>query len=110
MPVDEDDAGEVVGRSHELDEDLLERVQADRERAGEASVLAAGPVRERGGHQHVATPTGQLGGQGHGDGGVGVQGQVRPVLLAAPEGDGEQRAHRGDVGPRLAAERRHRSR
>ena len=110
MPVDEDDAREVVGRSHQLDEDVLDRGEADRERAREAHVLAAGTVREGWGHQDVVTATGQLGGDGHGDGRVGVQGQVRPVLLAAPEGDGEQRAHRGDVGPRLAAEGRHCSR
>ena len=45
VTVDEHDAGRPVGRADELDHDRHQRRGADRQRAREAGVLAAGPER-----------------------------------------------------------------
>ena len=54
VPVDQHHAAAPVGAAHELDDDLLDEVGADGERAGEPGVLAAGGDGERWGHQDVA--------------------------------------------------------
>ena len=84
VAVHEHDAGEVRRPSGPSSTSTaLERVEPDRQRAGEPGVLAAGAVGER---PAPRTTSGRAAarplGQGHGDAGVGVERQVGPVLLA----------------------------
>ena len=105
MAVHEHHAGEAVGRPSELDDHGGQGLGADRERARERGVLAGGAVGEGRRDHHVGTGPGQRRGQGTGDAGVGVEGEVRPVLLEAAEGYDEQLLPVGtDLGPRPGRE------
>ena len=57
-----------------------------------AGVLAAGAVGEGRSHRRAGPASGQPAGDGDRDPGVGVEREVRTVLLTAAERDGEQRA------------------
>ena len=64
---------------------VVQRVGADRERAREARRARRWRRRRRPGATTTSGGSGQPVGEGDGDAGVGVEGQVGPVLLAAPE-------------------------
>ena len=105
--VDEHHAGEgAAGGAHQLDEQVRQDLVADEERAGEAGVLAAGPVGHGGRHGDARAARRQPGGHGDGDAGVGVEGEVRPVLLERAQRDRQQRARPGrlHLGPGGAGE------
>ena len=86
--VDEHHAGEgAAGGAHELDEQVGQDLVADEERAGEVGVLAAGPVGHGGRHGDARAARRQPGRDGDGDAGVGVEGEVRPVLLERAQRD-----------------------
>ncbi len=74
----------------ELDQQEPQRRGSDRDGAGEPLVLAAGAVADRGREHPVrssrsAEPVGNSAGDRGGDAGVGVQRQVRSVLLGRPD-------------------------
>ena len=105
--VDEDHAGEgAAGGAHELDEELGQDRVADEERAREVGVLAAGPVGHGGRHGDAAPARRQSRRHGAGDAGVGVEGEVRPVLLERAQRDRQHCARPGrlHLGPGGAGE------
>jgi len=97
VTVDEHDAGRPVGRADELDHDRHQRRGADRQRAGEAGVLAAGGDADRRGDDEAGAAVGEGPGDGVGDDRVGAERQVRPVLLARAEGHAQHGV--GHLGP-----------
>lgn len=108
VAVDQDDPGGPIGTADELDDQLLDDIGADRQRAWETGVFTAGGRRQGRTDQHIARLERrcQTLGQGDGDPGVGVEWQVWPVLLARSDGDGDDRP-RGkvpEVRPRGVAE------
>ena len=107
MGVDEDHAGKgSAGGAHELDEQVGQDRVADEERAREVGMLPAGPVGHGGRHGDAATARRQSRRDGAGDAGVGVEGQVRPVLLERAQRDRQHRARPGrlHLGPGGAGE------
>ena len=86
------------GGPAQLDEQQLQRGLPDGQRAGEARVLAAGPVADRRRDEHVPAGRGQPVAQRHGDVGIGGQRQVRAVLLGGADRYREYGAGRGEAG------------
>ncbi len=85
VPVDQQQSGPVqAGVAAKLDQAGGQRLRADRQRAGEVRVLAARPDAERGCQGDGRPARAGLARHRHGDPGVGVERQVRPVLLQRP--------------------------
>ena len=100
--------GPAAGGAAVLDEQPGQRLGADRDRAGEALVLAAGAVGQRRARagRRPAPPT-AASATAQATDGVGAQRQVVAVLLDRPERDDEQR-RLGDLRPDGAGQRGHR--
>ena len=99
VAVDEHDAVGPVGRPDELDDHRVMAVGADRERAGEVGVLAAGGDADRRGDDEPGRRLGEARGEGLGDDRVRAQRQVRAVLFARPERHAQHGAPFGHLGP-----------
>jgi hypothetical protein len=82
VPVDQQHGGPVqAGVPPQLDQAGGQGLLADGQRAGEGRMLTAGADGEGRGQRHAGTARTGPPGQRHGDPGVGVQRQVRAVLL-----------------------------
>ena len=90
-------------RAAQFDDDRLERRRADRQRARERLVLARGADRDRWTDDRVGTSSDQPLAQLRGDAEVGVERQVRSVLLAAADRHDQQLRIAG-LGPRTTGE------
>ncbi len=85
VPVDQQQGGPVQARvAAKLDQAGGQRLRADRQRAGEVRVFAAGADADRGRQGNTVPARAGPPRHGHGDPGVGVEWQVRPVLLQRP--------------------------
>ena len=85
------------GRAAQLGQHEFHGGLANRQRAGEPRVLAAGPVTDRRGDHHARPPGGEPAGQRDRDVGVGGQRQVRPVLFGGADRDRQQRPRGGQA-------------
>ena len=87
VPRQQGDIAERRRAADEFDQGGLERRLPQRERPRKAAVLATGPVRQRRRDDDVVSVGGHRLGDARGDQRVGVQRQVRAVLLGRPQGD-----------------------
>jgi hypothetical protein len=110
--VHQDDAAEGVGRPAELHDHQRQGRLADRQRASEAVVLAAGSHADGRSNQSVQAVCGRVG-DGGGDAGVGVERQVGAVLFARTDRHEQDRLEPTQLGrrqlPQGAAQRGDRS-
>ena len=92
VPVNQKQGGPVqAGVAAKLDQAGGQRFGTDRKRAGEVGVLSARADADRGSQRHAGPARAGSPRHRHGDPGVGVERQVRPVLL--------QRSHRNHQQP-----------
>jgi hypothetical protein len=97
VAVDEEHRRPVEGRvPTQLDQQSRQSDTADRQGAGEIGVLAAGPDRDRRRERHPGAPRARPDRDGGGDPGIGVERQMRPMLLKRPD-----RHHQQPSRPRL---------
>ena len=95
MRADHHDAGKVgTGGAHQLGQEIGQHIVAHDERAGKPGVFAARTEGERRRHGDIGSSLGQAGGDGPGDAGIGVEREMRPVLLERP-----QRQHQDTASP-----------
>jgi hypothetical protein len=91
VPVDQQQRGPVqAGVPAQLDQARGQRLGADGQRAGEGRVLAARADWQRGRQRHAGPPLARTPGHGYRDPRVGVERQVRAVLLQGADRHHEQ--------------------
>ena len=89
--VHQQDAAEGgAGAADELDEERRQGLVPDEQSARECGVLAAGPVGDRRCDDDARPAGRQPGGEGVGDPGVGIEREMRPVLLERTQGQRQQ--------------------